>query len=177
MNDQALYDRILRRVRKDEVTGCWLWTGPAWTKRKYAANRYGYISVWLPGKTKSQCRGVHRAMWLARYCHLPTSIEVCHSCDNPLCCNPDHLFLGTHKDNMADSRKKGRHFLSAKTLCKRGHPLSGDNLYLQPGTGLRCCKSCARNRQRLKYQTDPVYREMQIEKRRLFRKSKAVVAG
>lgn len=49
-------------------------------------------------------------------------MEVCHHCDNPVCTNPDHLFLGTHADNMKDMARKGRGFLK-RTHCKRGHPL------------------------------------------------------
>jgi hypothetical protein len=149
VNDQKLYDKILTRVRKDE-SGCWIWTGPSHKTRKYAANRYGYVSVYLEEKKKSRSLDVHRAMWRARYCPLPPTIEVCHKCDNPLCCNPDHLFLGTHKDNMADSKHKGRHYLSSKTHCKRGHPLSGDNLYVCPGQGLRDCLICHTARYRIK---------------------------
>jgi hypothetical protein len=68
---------------------------------------------------------------------------------------------------MADSKTKGRHFLSAKTHCKRGHPLSGENLYLQPGTGLRCCKQCTRDRQRMYWHTRPEKRLRQQARRRL----------
>jgi hypothetical protein len=49
----------------------------------------------------------HRAVWLVAHGELP-EVEVCHSCDNPPCCNPAHLFVGTHADNMRDSRVKGR---------------------------------------------------------------------
>lgn len=179
MNDQKLYDRIMKKVRVDVESGCWIWTGPAWTKRKYAANRYGYISIYDPATKKQRTRGVHRAMWLARYCPLTPSIEVCHKCDNPLCCNPDHLFIGTHKDNMADSRRKGRHFLSAKTECKRGHPLSGENLYVDKNTGLRHCKQCGRDRQRRAWHEKPELRARQLARRRALREQRlqATVKG
>jgi len=51
--------------------------------------------------------GAHRAMWFARYGD-PGAKFVLHKCDFRPCCNPDHLFLGTHQDNMADMMAKGR---------------------------------------------------------------------
>jgi hypothetical protein len=50
----------------------------------------------------------HRAAWIAKYDVIPRGLVVCHRCDTPLCINPDHLFLGTQKDNMADRAKKVR---------------------------------------------------------------------
>ena len=149
MYDQQTYDRIMARVRKDEATGCWLWTGPWYKNRKYAAHRYGYIMLWDRAAKKSNCVCTHRAIWIAVHGPLTRDQHVCHRCDNPLCVNVEsHLFIGSHGDNMADSRRKGRHFLSAKTICKRGHPLSGDNLEIR--NGLRHCKTCNRIRQRLR---------------------------
>ena len=51
----------------------------------------------------------HRYAWFLKHGKWPSdNIKVCHKCDNPPCCNPDHLFLGTDKDNVRDSIKKGR---------------------------------------------------------------------
>lgn len=50
----------------------------------------------------------HRLTWERAYGPIPAGLEVCHSCDNPPCCNIKHLFLGTHAQNMADSSSKGR---------------------------------------------------------------------
>lgn len=87
-------DRFWTHVEKTDA--CWLWTGDH-TKRGY-----GRIGV---------CRRriyAHRFSWEIHFGELPSALEICHICDNIRCVRPDHLFLGTHADNMADMRKKGR---------------------------------------------------------------------
>lgn len=87
----------IRFINKLEIQpkGCWLWRG--------AVSSHGYGSVGVAGKN-----------WLAHRLSMklfrvdPGDMDVLHSCDNPLCVNPDHLFLGTHQDNMLDKEKKGR---------------------------------------------------------------------
>ncbi len=82
------------RVRKTKK--CWIWTGGK-NKKGYGAATYG-------GKTWR----VHRLAWLLSKGAIPDGLFVCHRCDVRVCCNPDHLFLGTNQDNMADMRAKGR---------------------------------------------------------------------
>lgn len=82
-------------TEKDE-RGCWNWT------RRSKQNGYGVAYF---GKERWLA---HRAAYSLVKGEIPKGMSVCHSCDNPACINPDHLWLGTHKENMHDSIKKGR---------------------------------------------------------------------
>ena len=141
-----LYEKLVSRMRVDE-NGCWIWTGPYWKKRKWPQNRYGYLTVWDGEKVRTL--GTHRAMLIAIHGPLRPDQCACHRCDVPLCINPAHLFIGSMRDNIHDSRSKNRHHEGKKEFCHKGHPLFGDNLYLgkQGGgkTGIRrVCKTCQR---------------------------------
>jgi hypothetical protein len=121
---------------------CWCWTG---------SNFRGYGEFWANGKKWK----AHRFSYVLHSGNNNIQgLSVCHKCDNPPCINPDHLFLGTHKDNMADALSKGRLFVCNdpentahhnrdKTHCKRGHPLSEENLEIN-SIGSRSCIICQR---------------------------------
>ena len=66
---------------------------------------YGEIGA---GRAGAGVLRAHRLAWEFAYGPIPTGAQVLHRCDNPPCCNPSHLFLGTHQDNMADKVAKGR---------------------------------------------------------------------
>lgn len=82
------------------------------------------------------------AYQIGNHRHLGSK-NALHHCDNPPCCNPRHLYAGTHKDNAQDAVRRGRHSRQGKfnTHCKRGHEMAGDNLGIQRN-GRRWCKEC-----------------------------------
>jgi hypothetical protein len=98
--------RFRNKVEKCQTTGCWFWRGLK------SNNGYGIFSV------KTTRFGAHRfSVFLDTGCD-PKDLNVCHKCDTPLCVNPDHLFLGTQKENMVDMGLKGR---------RKINPLVGEN--------------------------------------------------
>lgn len=89
------------------MTDCILWEGAKW-----AQGRYGMM------KLGGRCMGAHRAIWIRANGPIPTGLVICHRCDNGLCVNLDHLFLGTLKENMQDCLRKGR--LKTNLGCQKG---------------------------------------------------------
>lgn len=128
--------RLMSKCRVTE-SGCWEWTGYCHD------NGYGETAF------RGRGRPIHRLMWMIERGPVPKGMDVMHKCDNAPCFNPDHLELGTRKQNLDDCVARGRHFFAKKTHCKRGHELSGENLYVCP-EGRRHCKSCTRAKQRMR---------------------------
>lgn len=95
--------------QKDQhrMSNCINWTGPIWSQ-----GRYGMDS--LLGKSM----GAHRAAWIRANGAIPVGLVVCHKCDNGLCVNVEHLFLGTLSENMQDCASKGR--LKTNMTCQTG---------------------------------------------------------
>lgn len=98
--DTTLARRLGESLRRMSIpepnSGCWLWTG--------YCNKDGYGRITIDATT----RYAHRVSWFLQNGEIPNGAFVCHRCDTPACVNPDHLFLGTHQDNMDDKVAKGR---------------------------------------------------------------------
>lgn len=126
--------KILPSVKVAE-SGCWEFQGPRQGK---------YGCVWV-----DKSRPTHRvaASAFLGLDLLDSETFVCHRCDNPPCCNPDHLFLGTAADNLRDASQKGRLRAAGAALpremCKRGRHLMAETRKRKPN-GATYCGACHR---------------------------------
>lgn len=101
-NARTESEYIENRISKDDVSGCWNWTGKK--------DKDGYGEYFFDNK-KSRA---HRSVYRYFVAEIPNGLVACHKCDNPSCVNPDHIFIGTTKDNAVDARDKGRAFVGEK---------------------------------------------------------------
>ena len=96
----AAFERVL--ARSVQQGDCLVWTGAT------DSNGYGRITVGSRIDASRRLESVHRVAWEHHHGPIPTGLSVLHTCDNPPCVRREHLFLGTHADNMRDMTRKGR---------------------------------------------------------------------
>lgn len=100
--NKTMEERLWAKIAKGD--GCWLWTGKSTT-----GFGYGHLTISRRGYD------AHRLVYELTYGAIPDGMFVLHTCDNPRCCRPDHLYLGTPRDNMQDRSRRER------TQCKVSH--------------------------------------------------------
>jgi hypothetical protein len=127
---------LLEQIRQGEVPDhrpdlgpCWMWTGAL-----HSGGRTGY--GWFRGRALA-----HRASYEIHVGPIPSGEQVDHLCRVRLCVNPGHLESVTPRVNVL--RSEAPNAVAVRTgRCRRGHPFSGRNLYVVPGTGYRRCLAC-----------------------------------
>jgi hypothetical protein len=129
--------RFWAKVNKKADDECWEWLA--------GKNSRGYGAFKLNKKTVT----ASRISWSLLNGEISSDIFVCHSCDNPSCVNPNHLFVSNNQGNVDDMIRKKRHQNQVKTHCKNGHEFTETNTYRYKGC--RACRECERvRRQRVK---------------------------
>lgn len=122
---------------------CLIWTG--------AKSSSGYGNI----KRNKKSVLAHRQAYEYMNGTIEKNIKVLHRCDNKLCINPDHLFLGTQKDNVIDCINKKRFRAGIKnklkTECIYGHAYNIDNTYIRKDTKARSCLTCRRLNAKMSY--------------------------
>jgi hypothetical protein len=143
LDELSAEERFLLKVKKNKVSGCWMWMGHARGNQPRWYGRFDY---------KGKVYSAHRFAWELYKGEIPKGgdyrgICVCHKCDNTLCVNPKHLFIATHQENMQDKIEKGRCGQKSKMFCRHGHMFSEGNTWISK-VGSRHCRTCHRQRGR-----------------------------
>lgn len=131
----SVAERFWVKVDRRAPDECWPWLGG----RGSTGNAYGRFS-----QSHGVPRPAHQVAWeIANNAPFPAGKLGCHSCDNPSCVNPAHIWPGTQSENVRDCVAKGRNHDLTRTHCTRGHELTDANRAPVVGQVGRC-RICAR---------------------------------
>ena len=124
--------RFWGKVKRGEPDVCWPFQG--------CTSSWGYGIIQISGKGYIASRVAYALATEEE----PGKFHVCHTCDNPICCNPAHLWLGTDADNVADMFAKGREKKNTITRCAHGHEFIPGSSWIikHPRGNYRRCKKC-----------------------------------
>jgi len=111
---KARFLRHLHFKYKVDQNGCWIWTAKKDSRRSSRPSELLYGRAWFNGKWRTAHRIVKAFLHNIPEILDDPNLICCHKCDNPLCVNPDHIFLGTHADNARDKTLKQRQFKRIK---------------------------------------------------------------
>jgi hypothetical protein len=132
--DQRLPLLFWAKVRINPITECWEWQG----KPHEGYGRFGQLKA-------------HRVAYAALKEPLDPTRELHHSCENKMCCNPDHLQQLTRAEHQKVTTGALTVLNAAKTHCPQGHPYVGHNIIIEP-YGSRRCRECRNARKRRRRQ-------------------------
>lgn len=119
---EAAVQRLLAKIEINDTTGCHIWTA--------SVDGHGYGQFSLNGRP----RKVHQILWCAWGLEVPEGLELDHVCKTKRCCNPLHLELVTHQENIR------RAYAGKPFRC--GHSNHPSNIYIRPSNGQKRCRIC-----------------------------------
>lgn len=133
-------------LERDE---CWWWTGGVRNKHV----KFPRPVFKLEGRSQTAARVI------LNNGPIPDGLIICHTCDNSMCVNPDHLYAGTHKDNFEDAVQRERltplngtphNAFELNSHCSNGHEITSDSVYSYKKNGetVRRCRQCKRDSQK-----------------------------
>jgi hypothetical protein len=134
LNEEQL-KRFWAKVNKKADDECWEWTAAK------SPNGYGQFAL------NKIAKSTHRISYIIHKGQIPDGLMICHTCNNPPCVNPNHLYAGTGKDNAQQASADGLFPSQQKTHCIKGHEFTEENTFLRlrKGRGItRVCRECKR---------------------------------